>query len=308
MLSVTPRSAIDDVDATGDTALCWAIRRCDYDSVKRLLLCGSDPDHVDLSGYSLLHLAMYSHNTACMQLLLAAKANVNSRTRRGGTAMHRAAMSREGTMFMELLLSYGASIESQDDSGWRPLHFAVCYGVPANVQFLLERDAKINAPSTSGITALMLGMCFNAHETLRVLLRDRALDCDSKCSEWHSVLHYAAYFRDRETFHLLQSSHQMKKVNLNGNNHFDTLRFAQWRREYKEARSHTMIQSPDKDPLEWYPAFETLWNSIVEAQRPILESEPERQEQVIEMEQTDDDDEDPEVWEDAHESLNGRPG
>lgn len=153
----------------------------------------------------------------------------------------------------------------------------------------------------------MLGRWFNAHETLRLSLRDKALDCDNKDSGGLSLLHYAAYFGDLETFHLLQSSHQMKKVNLNGNNFFDTLRFVQWRRDNKEVRSHLVIQSPDKDPLEWYSAFKALWDSIVEAQRPIIESEPERQEQVIEMEQTDDDDEDPEVWEDAQESLNGRP-
>ena len=296
---MTPRSAIDNVDVTGSTALSWAVQRCDCNSVKQLLVCGSDPGHVDLSGWTPLHRAVYVHDVGCMHLLLAAKADVNSRTRRGVTAVHMAAKIQGGTTFMETLLSCGASIESPDDAGLRPLHSAVLHDQVANLKLLLRSGANINAASPSGVTALMLGVWFNAHETLKLLLYDKALEYDGEDTEGRSVLHYAALYGDLETLNLLQCSHQMKKVNLDGGT---ALAQAKLRRDHDRTSTTCVTQPSDKDPLVWYSAFEALWNSIVKTQQRGCEGDPEASKRVIEGESADDE-EDPEVWEDAHESM-----
>lgn len=134
--------------------------------MKQLLLYKSDPAQRDLAGPIPLHRAVHVDDVACIQLLSAAKVDVNSETCSGLTALHKAAETPEDTIFVETLLSYGASIESQDDAGFWPLRNAVSDNIPAHLQlFLGERCANLNAASTTGTTALMLGVLFNAHET-----------------------------------------------------------------------------------------------------------------------------------------------
>ncbi len=304
VLSITPRSAIDDVDATGSTTLSWAVRCSDCDSVKRLLLCGSNPEHVDPYGRTLLHQAVYNDDLAVIELLLAAKANVNQSDIQGETAMHVAPMMRHGTTIMECLLSNGASIESQNRRGYRPLHWAVQSNIPTNLQFLLEEGADINAANQEGSTGLIRGVMFNTHKTLSLLLREEALRYDGKDYSGYSLLYYAAAFGDLETIHLLQSARQLKKLNLDGD---DALDWAQWRRDNNEARSLGAGKPSDEDPLAWYSAFEELWNSIAEAQQQDLNGGSEGG--FIEGERVDDDDDDDDEgqvpWEDAPETLDG---
>ena len=270
-----PRSAVDDVDANGDTALSWAVKRRDSDSVRQLLLCGSDPGHGDLYGTTPLHLAVWSRDIAVVQLLLAAKVDVNSKDIWGTTAISHTTIYNGDTTILEALLAHGAIIEDQEIDGRRPTHQAVYSNRPIDVQILLDRGANINAADRSGMTALMVGVMYNAHESLRVLLRDEALEFDGKDSRGNCVLDYAALHGDLETLDLLQSSRHIKRLDLNGSKALD---YAVWRRDDNQAWSLWVIASPDKDPRLWYSAFEALWDSIIEAQQRALEGDPEADE------------------------------
>ena len=302
VLSIIPRSAVDDVDANGDTALSWAVKRRDSGSVKQLLLCGSDPGHVDgSSGRTPLHLAVWPGDVAVVQLLLAAKVDVNSKNIWGATPLSLAACNHENTKIIKLILAHGASIECQDNNGFRPLHYAASYNRPANLRILLDRSANINAATKSGKTVLMLGVTCNAHEALRVLLRDEALEFNVKDSVGDSVLDCAALQGDLETLDLLQASRHIKGLDLDGSK---ALGYAMWRRDDNQAWSLRMIEPPDNDPQLWYLTFEVLWYSILEAQRRDLEGDPEPGEGFVEEELTDDaEDSDSHVWEDAQEDL-----
>ena len=296
-----PRSAVDDVDANGDTTLSWAVKRRDSDSIRQLLLCGSDPEHVDLYGLSPLCLAVSSGDVAVVQLLLAAKVNVNVKDIEGGTALSLAAVCNKKTTIMELLLDHGVNIENQDTHGQRPLHIAVRSNRPVHVQILLDRGANINAADESGMTALLFGVSYNVYESLSVLLRNEALEIDGKDSAGSSMLDYAACYGDLETLHLLHSSRHIKRIDLDGS---IALNYAEWRRDNNEGWSLWAIKPPDKDPQLWYSAFEALWNSIVEAQQRDLEGDPVAHEWAFEEEPRDDD-EDSVVWEEAQEDLGG---
>ena len=92
----------------------------------------------------------------------------------------------------------------------------------------------------------MLGVRFNAHETLRLLLGDKALEYDGADTEGRSVLHYAALYGDLETVNLLQCSHQTKKVNVDGGT---ALAQAKLRRDHDRTPISWKTQSSDKDPL-----------------------------------------------------------
>lgn len=302
VLSMIPRSAVDDVDANGDTALSWAVRRRDSGSVKQLLLCGSDPGHVySSSGETPLHLAVRLGDVAVVQLLLAAKVDVNSKNIWGATPLFLATYSREDTKILELILAHGASIECQDNDGFRPLHYAAYFNRPANLRILLDRSANINAATKSGTTALMLSVTYNAHEALRVLLRDEALEFNVKDSVGESVLECAALQGDLETLDLLQASRHIKGLDSDGSK---ALGYAMWRRDDNQAWSLGMMKPPDNDPQLWYSTFEVLWYSIPGAQRRDLEGDPEPGEGFVEEELTDDaEDSDPHVWQDAQEDL-----
>ena len=169
---MTPRSAIDNVDATGCTVLSWAVQCHDRDGAEQLLLRGSDPGIVDLSGQYPFHKAVSSGDIAITHLLLAANGDLNSKGMKGVTALHMAANLEEGTLIIDLLLSRGASLDSEDDERLRPLHHAVYCINPESLQLLLDRGADFNAVNKLGTTALMVGVSANAHEALRLLLRD----------------------------------------------------------------------------------------------------------------------------------------
>ena len=254
ILSSTQRSAIDEVDATGNTALSWAVHRGDYDTVKRLLLLGSDPRHVHSGGQAPMHAAVPGRDVACVQLLLNAKADVNPSNFIGVTAMHIAAQVRN-TKIIELLVSCGVSIVSEDVKGCRPLHYAVCSNSPANLQLLLERGANINAANNFGATTLMLGVMYNAHEALRLLLHEENLEYNCKDCDGNSVLDFAAIFGDLETLYILQSSRKLKTVDLDIDK---ALGYAVQRRDHNEAQSISMLKTMDNDPRAWYSAFRTL--------------------------------------------------
>ena len=300
---MTPRSAIDNVDATGCTALSWAVQCCDRDCAEQLLLRGSDPGIIDLSGRNSLHYAVLSGDIAITQLLVAANADVNSKEIHGVTVLHMAAFLEGGTPIIDLLLSHGASPDSEDDEGLRPLHHAVAINNPESLQLLLDRGANINAVRVTDTTALMFGIMANAHETLRLLLRHETLDYNAKNLIGRTVLDLVALNGDLETLRILRSSGKMKSVNLLDS---EALDLAVWRRENNEAHSAWVYKPLDKDPLLWYSAFEALWNSILEAQQRDLEGNPEFDNGVIGGELTDDD-EDAEVWEDSREHVDGSP-
>ena len=307
VLSVTPRSAIDGVDATGSTALSWAVRCNDYDSVKQLLLCGSDPSHQDSYGWTPLHVALFNGNVDVAHLLLAAKANPNLGDERGLTALHRASLRLDCTTFVEFLLSYGASLEVQASKGFRPLHHAVSYNAVGNMHLLLERGADLNAATKFGSTALMLGVRHNAHKSLKLLLREEALEWDRKDNDGHSLLELAALYGDQETLHILQSSQRMETIDWDDGGR--ALRYAQWRRDDNEAFSLWAFSLRDEDPLLWYSAFEAFWSYIAEAQRWDIKEGSEtglvEGEQTHEEEDPEDEDEDSDTWESAPESPDG---
>lgn len=284
---MTPRSAINNVDATGCTALSWAVQCCDRDCAELLLLRGSDPGIVDLSGRNPLHYAVSSGDVAITQLLVAANADVNSREMNGVTALHIAASLEEGTPIIDLLLSHGASLDSEDNEGFRALHRAVYSNNPKTLQLLLERGANINAANKFGTNALMSGVFASAHEALRLLLHNKTIDYTAKNSNGRTVLDLVALHGDTGMLHLFRSSgKKMKSINLRDSEASD---LAVWRRNNDKSQ---------KDPLLWYSAFEALWNDILEAQQ----GDPESDDRVIGGELTEDD-EDADVWEDAREAV-----
>ena len=176
VLSSTPRSSVDQADAVGRTALSWAAQRGDWETAGQLLRCGANPNRFDASEESPLHWSLCAEDSACLQLLLGAKADVELRGGLGLTALNTAANDGIGMPFVDILLQFGANIESKDICGQRPVHRATIKNHGPMSAVLLKKGADINATTSAGTTALHLALTSNSHEVLRTLLDNASLD------------------------------------------------------------------------------------------------------------------------------------
>jgi ankyrin repeat protein len=115
-LLADPRTAIDAVNANGETPVMMAALRGQADWTVRLLERG---------------------------------AQLN---RSGWTALHYAATG-PGTAVVALLLGRGAALEAPSPNGTTPLMMAARYGPEETVDLLLARGASLNARNIQGLNA-----------------------------------------------------------------------------------------------------------------------------------------------------------
>ena len=278
-LSATPRSAIDEVDATGRTILSWASQKGDDTAVAELLACGADPNIIDSSRMSCLHYAVLGFSENCVRLLLASKAELEVKDSSGRTPLkYAAARSLEG---VKVLLEFGADMETQDCYGWTPIHLASSFDKDEIVRHLMHAGADMFARTSFGNTVLELAICRNAHSTLRVLLEISAQPTVNVPSDVD--LKEAAWYADQETLEILHSA-VLRGFHLRGrvDDELDTdlLEIAESRRDYNQRWSEKSLSPLDPDPLAWFHSFEKLLQAIDGSQPRISEAiDDERQSQ-----------------------------
>ena len=310
ILSLTLRSAIDQVDVNGRTTLSWAAQKGDSEIASRLLGCGADPNCADASGLRPLHWSVYAATNECTRVLLGAKAEIDAKDKYGKTALAYAVDLSDDVSFTELLLSHGADIESQDESGNRLLHWATYGNRSTQVSVLLENGVDVNALSTMGMTAAAYAIMSNSHDAMGVLLNDGELDYECKDNVGRLLTHLAAQFGDMETLYLLQSA-GLSRIDLatkcaNGHTALD---LAKWRQHNNEQWACWAMQKQDEDPSHWFKTFKAFIEGIADTQRAEYEGsataeqtreEDSSQEHSSEEGGSEDDDE-PEAWYDAPE-------
>jgi len=299
-LASTSRSAIDKTDATGRTILYWACVRGDCYTVIRLLTYGADPDRPDISGLIPLHWSTYSNSSCCMSLLLSAKADVNHKTRSGQTAatMLACACHSESSRlsFLRVLTTHGADLGHANNLGRTLLMGTVCYDRPTLVSYLLDHGVSINAQAKRGATALSLAVYSNSHRSLRILLRHPTLDYTGRYVWNYTLLHQAARYSNIETLGILREAKLARLVVAATHASSTAQQYAEKRRDQNVGWSRWAVRPCDKDPMEWYRAFEALLKSIEDARNG-------SDNLAIQGAAADDHAQSPEeVWEDAPES------
>ena len=309
-LSATPRSAIDEVDATGRTILSWASQKGDDTTVAELLACGADPNIIDSCGISCLHYAVLGSSENCVRLLLASRAELEAKDIDGMTPLAWAA--RRSLGLFEILLEFGADMETQNHDEQRSIHHASVSDEVQNVRHLMHAGADIFARTSVGNTALDLAILYNAHSTLRVLLETSAQPTINVPSDVD--LDYAAWFADQETLELLHSAVLRGfhlKARMEGEMDTDLLEFAEWRRDHNQRWSEKKLRPLDADPLAWFHSFEKLLQTLDGSQSRIYEdSDDERvsqpgydEEEKWSDAQSDDGTEDQDLREDGNSQL-----
>ncbi|CBJ25744.1 ankyrin repeat protein [Ectocarpus siliculosus] len=136
-------------------SLLWYFIRCGcpISVFRELLAVGPNLDVRDDEGCTLLLLSQ-DHPELFSELLLHG-ADTNVQTKRGKTALHKAAQDDNGVC-IEALISAGASTNVKDRNGRTPLHLATINHKWNAMRMLLRSGADISSADNDGFSALHL--------------------------------------------------------------------------------------------------------------------------------------------------------
>ena len=149
----------------GYTPLHWAAVSSEHPEVIQVLVAaGADPNGVNNSGQTPLHLAATAGDWDAENIgeLLAAGADPMARDNNGRTPLHLAAGKMVNAHNVNALLASGGDLEARDDEGRTPLHLAALDdGWPEAIEVLLNAGANRSARDNEGRTPLDLVDGFN---------------------------------------------------------------------------------------------------------------------------------------------------
>lgn len=170
--------------ATGDgmTAVHWAAQSGQSAILQSLLNAGAEVDSTTRIGsYTPLHIASEKADSTAVELLLGAGADVNATTSNSlVTALHLAAQTVGGAESVGLLLQHGADANAREGSaGQTPLMFAAAKNQIESIQLLLAAGAD---PSLSTIVVDVLKEVFADRQAAR-FLQDQLADYTSRFNE-----------------------------------------------------------------------------------------------------------------------------
>lgn len=176
-------------NSDGFTSLYLASYHGKVSTVARLVKQKADPEIAGMEGWRPLHAAYNS--TAVLQLLLRdAKADANSKSNDGSTALHYVALWGDEDS-AKILLNFGADPLLPDDEQATPLHFA--YNVSDDVvRLMLEKaNPPMDLKDGSGNTPLLKAVKHNSFDQAKVLLESGHFNVNEVNHDRQSALWFA---------------------------------------------------------------------------------------------------------------------
>ena len=137
------------------TELINAVKAGDTASVQRMLAAGADVNSRDGEGSTLLMLAAHAGDLPMVKVLIEGGADVNACDERGWSplakAVYNAELKRGFADVVKALIDAGANIEAAIGYGVRPLMLAAGYGETEVVEALLNAGADVLARNEGGL-------------------------------------------------------------------------------------------------------------------------------------------------------------
>ncbi|WP_338976824.1 MULTISPECIES: ankyrin repeat domain-containing protein [unclassified Wolbachia] len=152
---------IDAIDDNGETPLRLAIKNGHTKAVNALL--EAEEFNINTSdglwnyGWALLHWVIANDHKKIVEVLIASKASVNTKSENGWTPLHLAAENGH-TDAVNALLAAEADVNLQNARGKTPLHWATVNGHTDTVNALLAAEADVNLQNADGKTPLHLAV------------------------------------------------------------------------------------------------------------------------------------------------------
>ena len=184
-------SRINEGDAYGQSALCWAATRGDTKSASLLLQNGANPNVSPTKGHTALQSAAQSGCSACIELLLGAGAEVDYQGAAKMTALHIAVVRHDDVGIVRQLIQAGAEIDLQADLGASPLLYACIHGHTRVAEYLIEQGADIQQVWPSGEGVLLAACWSNNPEIVRLVLK-KGVNYRSTTKAYGTLLHVVA--------------------------------------------------------------------------------------------------------------------
>ncbi|MCJ1399992.1 hypothetical protein MMC11_003195 [Xylographa trunciseda] len=270
-LASTPRSSINEKDQQGRTALSIAAQSGSVHRVRELLLKGADPEMEDWLGRRPLNHLLLSleGDNVCDEILylLYCKDSVNHKDVFGKTIFHHVCrVDRDSSVaVLARLLALGADINAQDADCYTPLHVAIENTTRSNakmINWLIDKGADLDVRDIHGRTPMMLALVHHENNIVELLLA-RGADYTIADLSNRSVLHFAAIHGDLESLRVLQEAGiVLQDPDTEGTDGWTPMDDARLRRDYNTKWADWAFEVPDKDPQEFYEAFEALYDSV----------------------------------------------
>ncbi|XP_052782032.1 cortactin-binding protein 2-like [Mya arenaria] len=184
-LSDEKSAKINETDSAGMTSLHCAVAFSSLPSVILLLKYGAKVNVKDDLGFTPLFLATgrYADKEIATHLIQEGKADVNSRNKTGGTALHGAALMGNKEC-LELLLKHGADPRREDEDGTTPFELTSDETILGILhEAIAESDRQ---KEESGALCLQCGK--HGENMKRCSQCQQALYCDRNCQikHWHT--------------------------------------------------------------------------------------------------------------------------
>lgn len=133
-----------------------------------LLEAGAEPNQVDASSRTLLHLTVDRDDAVVTAALLEKGADPDTLDKDGWTPLHHAA-ARDRVEVAQALLAGGADVMTLSARGGTPLHEAAASGSAAMVELILENGVDHTVVSQTGVTALDIAREYKNEAAIEVL-------------------------------------------------------------------------------------------------------------------------------------------
>ena len=227
----------------------------DIEQIRLHIAKGSDVNEKTTTGDTALHYAVRYGREDVAKLLIANGARVNERNAGGNTPLHLATWYRQKNV-AELLISKGADLSAKNKNGDLPIHLAL-KGKDGRLHRKMLDLLIAKGPTLSSI--YMAAYQGDLAEVKRFL--EQGISVDSRDSEGHTALHFAALNGKRDVVEFLLS--QGADVDANFNSSWGTpldLASLEGHKDVVELLISKGANVDPKDKYGWTPLDDAVWH------------------------------------------------